>query len=137
MKYQKIEIDSHIGKRLSKETVVWLTTVSSDGTPQPNPVWFYWTGKRFIIYSSPSSAKVKNIHRNPKVSLNLEGAETLGGDVVVFKGEAQLKESSMVINPGYLRKYSAAAAKWGRTPEDIIAEFSVEIQIVPTKVRTY
>ena len=137
MKYQKIEIDSHIGKRLSKETVVWLTTVSSDGTPQPNPVWFYWTGKRFIIYSSPSSAKVKNIHRNPKVSLNLEGAETLGGDVIVFTGEAHPKQSCLAADPRYIRKYSAAAAKRGRTPEDLIAEYSVEIQVVPTKVRIY
>jgi len=137
VKNQGVEIGSHVAERLTEETVIWLTTVSSDGTPQPNPVWFYWTGNTFIIYSSPSSAKLKNIYQNPKVSLNFEGAETLGGDVIVFTGEAHPKQSCLAADPRYIRKYSAAAAKRGRTPEDLIAEYSVEIQVVPTKVRIY
>jgi hypothetical protein len=32
------EFGQHVAKRLVKEQVIWLTTVSSDGTPQPNPV---------------------------------------------------------------------------------------------------
>jgi PPOX class probable F420-dependent enzyme len=72
VKKQMVEIDSHVAERLLDEKVIWLTTVSPDGTPQPNPFWFNWNGNSFIIYSSPSSAKLKNISRNPKVSLNFE-----------------------------------------------------------------
>jgi len=136
VKTQIVEIDSHVAERLIDEKVIWLTTVSSDGTPQPNPVWFYWTGNSFVIYSSPSSAKLKNIAQNPKVSLNFEGAEILGGDVVVFNSEASVNQQCVAVDPGYTKKYLAAVAEWGRTPEDLFAEYSVEIHIVPTKIRS-
>jgi PPOX class probable F420-dependent enzyme len=110
--------------------------VSSDGTPHPNPVWFYWDGNNFVIYTPPSSAKVKNIARNAKVSLNLAGSEPLGGDVVIFTGEAHIREHVTGADPGYIKKYLPAAKEWGRTPEDMLAEYSVEIRIEPTKLRT-
>jgi PPOX class probable F420-dependent enzyme len=131
-----LEINPHILKRLEEEPVIWLTTVSSDGSPKPNPVWFYWTGSSFVIYTPPSSAKVKNIARNAKVSLNLSGTEALGGDVVIFAGEAHTREHITVADPGYVKKYLAAAQVWGRTPEDMLEEYSVEIRITPTKLRT-
>ena len=130
-----IEINSHVAERLNNEKVIWLTTVGSNGTPQPNPVWFYWTGRIFIIYTPTSSAKLKNIARNPKVSLNFEGAEILGGDVIVFTGEASVNHNCVEADPGYTKKYIAIAAEWGRTPEDLIAEYSVEVRIKPSKIR--
>lgn len=136
MNKPNIEINPHILKRLEEELVIWLTTVSSDGTPKPNPVWFHWDGNSFVIYTPPSSAKVKNIARNPRVSLNLVGSEALGGDVVIFTGEAYTKEHVTIADPGYVKKYMAAAQEWGRTPEDMLAEYSVEIRILPTKLRT-
>jgi PPOX class probable F420-dependent enzyme len=136
MSTQNIQINPHISKRLQEELVIWLTTVSSDGAPNPNPVWFYWDGTSFLIYTPPASAKLKNIAQNAKVSLNLSGSEPLGGDVVIFKGEAHTREHVTSPDPGYLKKYLPAVEVWGRTPEDMLAEYSVEIRIVPTKLRT-
>jgi len=136
MNKPNIEINSHILKRLEEELVIWLTTVSADGTPKPNPVWFYWDGNCFVIYTPPSSARLKNIARNARVSLNLVGSKALGGDVVIFTGEAHTKEHVTVADPGYVKKYLAAAKEWGRTPEDMLAEYSVEIRITPTNLRT-
>jgi PPOX class probable F420-dependent enzyme len=136
MNKPNIQINPHILKRLEEELVIWLTTVSSDGTPKPNPVWFHCDGNSFVIYTPPSSAKLKNIARNARVSLNLAGSEALGGDVVIFTGEAHTKQHVTDADPGYVRKYLAAAKKWGRTPEDMLAEYSVEIRIMPTKLRT-
>jgi PPOX class probable F420-dependent enzyme len=137
MNHTSLIIDPHIQKRLEDEKIVWLTTVNSSGTPQPNPVWFYWDGMQFIIYTPPASAKVKNIARNRMVSLNFEGAEIQGGDVVVFSGEANMHHNCLAAAPGYIQKYMPAANEWGRTPEDLIAEYSVEITIVPTRIRTF
>ena len=74
-------------KRLQTEHVIWLTTTSSDGTPQPNPVWFYWDGESILIYSQPASVKLGNIRRNPKVSLNFNADEE-GGSIIVLTGVA-------------------------------------------------
>jgi PPOX class probable F420-dependent enzyme len=131
------QITPHIAERLREEAVIWLTTVSSDGTPQPNPVWFYWDGAAFVIYTPPAAAKLKNIARNPRVSINFEGARALGGDVVVFTGEAVIDTSLSAPHPGYVAKYVAAAEEWGRTPEDLYAEYSVTLRMVPTKLRVF
>ena len=58
------------------------------GTPQPVPVWFLWDGDASILlYSRPDQPKLRNIGRNPRVSLHLDG-NGQGGDVVVCLGEA-------------------------------------------------
>jgi PPOX class probable F420-dependent enzyme len=137
MQELSFQITPHIARRLKEELVIWLTTVSGDGTPQPNPVWFYWDGSGFLIYTRPSSAKLKNIARNPRVSLNFEGAEALGGDVVVFTGEAKIEKSLPAPHPGYVAKYEATAAEWVRTPEDLYAEYSITLRVIPTKLRVF
>ncbi len=59
-------------RRLRTERIGWLTTVSADGTPQPNAVWFLWDGGTLLMYSIPKQAKLANIARNPHVALNLD-----------------------------------------------------------------
>lgn len=33
-----------VRRRLTEDTLVWLTTVSPSGRPAPRLVWFMWTG---------------------------------------------------------------------------------------------
>src|SRR5438045_8206452 len=98
-----------VARRLRDERIIWLTTVGADGTPQPNPVWFLWDGETdtFLIYSLPNAARVVNIRRNPRVSLNLDG-NGRGGDIVVITGEAHLRPDEPPADqiPDYVEKYS-------------------------------
>jgi PPOX class probable F420-dependent enzyme len=130
------QFGAHVARRLQTENVIWLTTTSKAGIPQPNPVWFYWDGETFLIYTEPTSAKLKNIHRNPNVSLNFEGADALGGDVVIFTGQASIEEHSDSPHPGYTEKYEGYAAELGYTLGDLYARYSVTIRIRPTRVRS-
>ena len=34
------ELGAKVTRRVEEQTLAWLTTVASDGTPQPDPVWF-------------------------------------------------------------------------------------------------
>ena len=130
------EFGQHVAARLAKEQVIWLTTVSMDGTPQPNPVWFYWDGESFLIYTPPTTSKLKNIARNPKVSLNFEGANALGGDIVVFTGLAAVEHNGSGPDPGYVKKYlQTATEEWGRTIDDLYEEYSVAIRVKPDRLR--
>ena len=132
------DLGKHVHERLLNENVIWLTTVSSDGTPQPNPVWFYWDGDCFIIYTPPNTAKLKNIDLNPGVSLHFEGATPLGGDVAVFIGNAEVDNSPLKPDPGYIKKYTKIATEeWGRTVDDLFEEYSSVIKIQPTKLRGF
>jgi PPOX class probable F420-dependent enzyme len=127
----------HIKKRLNDEKVIWLTTVAADGMPQPNPVWFLWDGVRFLIYTKPEASKLKNIARNPNVSLNLEGADVYGGDVVVFNGLASIEEHTPDPDPAYISKYEKTTKELGRDFSEVYKEYCITISIKPIKMRGF
>ena len=131
------EFGARVEKRLLEEQVIWLTTVSPSGIPQPNPVWFYWDGDTVLIYSQPDAYKVKNLINNPKVSLNFEGATEQGGDVIILAGEAVMEESVLKIDPAYEEKYHQAIIDFGETSEDLIASYDVAIRVRIEKVRGF
>src|SRR6202162_2938903 len=77
----------HVQSRLQKEIVIWLATSGAEGRPHAVPVWFWWDGKSFLIYSVPGQ-KVRDIGANPKVALHLHTGPA-GEDVVRIDGEAK------------------------------------------------
>ncbi|MFD9565354.1 pyridoxamine 5'-phosphate oxidase family protein [Streptomyces sp. NPDC059994] len=59
-------------QRLAEEKNVWLCTVRPDGSAHVTPVWFVHQSSQWWIGSDHSSVKVRNIHKEPRVSLALE-----------------------------------------------------------------
>jgi PPOX class probable F420-dependent enzyme len=135
-----IDLTSELGvrasKRLEEDYVVWLTTVSQDRTPQPNPVWFFWDGKSLLIYSQPSAHKVRNIIRNPRVSVNFQ-ANDEGGDVIVLTGNASIDKKPPPHDSKYVEKYRTHIPKIGLTPESLAATYSTLIRVSPTSLRGF
>ena len=112
------EFGQRVARRLRDETVGWLTTVGPDGTPQPSPIWFLWDGETVLMYSRPDTPKLRNIERNPRVALNLDG-DGRGGDIVILTGEARIDREAPAATdyPEYLEKYRQRFARNGMTPE--------------------
>lgn len=125
-----------VERRLREEPIIWLTTVSADGTPQPNPVWFLWDGSSILIYSLPDAARLPHIHHNPRVSLHFDG-NGRGGDIVVFAGEARISQDDPPADqlPVYVEKYRDFIARSFGTPEAFAAKYSVALRVTLTKVR--
>jgi PPOX class probable F420-dependent enzyme len=94
------------------------------------PVWFLWEGDSFLIYSRPETAKLRNIERNPRVALHLDG-NGRGGDVVVITGEASLSRSDPSADgvPAYAEKYAGAIERNGWTPRSFAEDYSVPIRV--------
>jgi len=85
------EIDSF----LSRPHIAKLATTNLDGSPQISPVWFYRQGNGFFISTYKDALKVKNIRRNPTVSLLIDssrGGLKLKG--VLMRGSATLIEGN-------------------------------------------
>jgi PPOX class probable F420-dependent enzyme len=127
---------AHAAKRLRTELIVWLTTVSRRGQPRSSPVWFWWDGDVFHLFSQPRKPKLRNISANPRVSLHLEGGRE-GDDIVVFEGRARiLRDGEPATSfPEYIGKYERLIASYGWTPEAFAADYAVPIVVRPARVR--
>ncbi|MCP9621074.1 TIGR03667 family PPOX class F420-dependent oxidoreductase [Nocardia otitidiscaviarum] len=132
------EFGKHVTERFRKDTVAWLTTVGSSGTPQPNPVWFLWDGTEFLIFSQPDQAKLRNIARNPRVSLHLNSTET-GGDVVILTGDARIDPEGATPPEivQYTRKYTGGLVDIGMTDEQFYSSYSVVVRVRPDRLRGF
>ncbi|NNH71813.1 TIGR03667 family PPOX class F420-dependent oxidoreductase [Nocardia uniformis] len=132
------EFGAHAAERLERETVAWLTTVGPSGTPQPNPVWFLWNGSEILLFSEPNQPKLRNIARNPRVSLNLNSTAS-GGEVLVLTGAARIDPTDP--NPDeiarYTAKYTEGLADLKMTAEQFYATYSQAVRITPDRLRGF
>lgn len=137
-----IDFTSKLGRKakrhLKQEYFIWLTTVDSNGTPQPRPVWFIWQDDSVLIYSQPSAFKLRHIINNANVSLHFNTADPKGEeDLVIFKGIARIDPNAKPANkiPAYLRKYREGIKGLKSEPEPFAKEYSTAIRIKLTSLR--
>ena len=130
------DFGARAARHLQDDQVVWLTTVGRDGTPQPSPVWFLLDGDTALIYSQPSTPKLRNIEQRPRISLHFNCTPS-GGDVVILNGDASVETSAAAANanPAYVDKYRDGMRGIGMTPEAFAQSFSVAIRVRPTSLR--
>ena len=130
------EFGQRAERRLREEWLIWLTTVDAEGTPRPIPVWFLWDGSESVlIYSRPSTPKLRAIARNPRVSLHLDG-NGKGGDIVVARGVAGISDDPPAHEiPDYVEKYRPRLEFNRWTPEEFASMYSVPIRIGLTRIR--
>jgi PPOX class probable F420-dependent enzyme len=130
------DFGARAARHLREDTVVWLTTVSPRGAPLPMPVWFIWDGDESVsVYSRPG-ARVRNLERNPHLSLNFAG-NGRGGDIVVLSGTAMLDRDGPGADQdaGYLAKYDEDIARIGHTPATFAQHYSVPVRIRLERLR--
>lgn len=134
------EFGARVARRLNQEGIVWLTTVRHDRTPQPSPVWFLWDGDTFLIYSQPTTQKLRNIAHSPTVALHLH-TDSGGGDVVIFTGDARIVDDAPPAHevPAFVAKYQETV-RAVQSPEDfarVMRDYTVAIRVTPTRLRGF
>jgi PPOX class probable F420-dependent enzyme len=127
---------AHAERRLRDEKIAWLTTVRRDGQPQSSPVWFLWRDGEIVLYSRPTTQKVRNVQANPKVAVHLRDVDE-GGDIISVEGLASIDErypqASAIVE--YVEKYRAMIAGLRMDPAGFAKAYSVPIRIRPTRMR--
>lgn len=133
------ELHGQAERRLREEYFVWLTTVGTDLTPQPRPVWFLWepASSTFLIYSQPDARKVKHIEKHPRVALHFNADATGDNSVLVFIGTARIDTAAPPPNEmsAYMEKYRQGITDINMTPESFTRGYSVAIRVAPSAVR--
>lgn len=130
------EFGRRVARRLNEERVIWLTTVDRNGTPQPRPVWFWWNGESFLMYSRPGMHKLEQLEIHSKAALHLD-SDGRGGDIVVFTGEAHVDPTSPPADkvPAYAEKYRSSFERIHMTVTEFAQTYSVAIRFYPAKLR--
>jgi PPOX class probable F420-dependent enzyme len=130
------EFGQRAARRLREDKLAWLTTVDAAGMPQPVPVWFLWDGDdSVLVYSQEAKPKLRNIERNPRVSLNLDG-NGQGGDIVVLLGEARVSDDPPSNElPEYVEKYRPLMDRNNWSPEEFARLYPVPLRIALRRVR--
>jgi PPOX class probable F420-dependent enzyme len=98
-----------------------LATRRPRGGPQLSPVWFQWDGEVVRVSTVRGTAKVRNIRRDPEVSLCVEDAK--GDSYVAVYGQASVIDGDAVREETFvlLRKYvteEEVAPFWERINRD-------------------
>jgi len=128
----------HAEQRLQSNRIAWLTTVGGDGRPYTVPVGFVWEGQTLLIFSQPKKQKLRNIRKNPRVTVALDETER-GQDVVIVEGTAELIDDPQISMkmPAYVEKYGASIESMGWTLESMAADYSQAIRVTPTKITVH
>ena len=128
--------DAHANVRLRREKIAWLTTVRRDGQPQSSPVWFLWRDGEIVVYSKPTTQKVRNVRASAKVAVHLRDVDE-GSDIVSIEGTAEIDESypSAAAIPDYVTKYRTMITNINMDPDSFAKSYSVPVRIRPTKIR--
>jgi len=132
----EVQPDKRTLQHLEKDMVVWLTTVGPGGQPHAVPVWFWWDGKQFLIYSIPGQ-KIRDIEANPNVELHLNTDR--GGDRVHrFEGRVEiLKDHPPAYRMSkYLAKYRDRIRSYGWTPKVFSERYHIALRVKPTRIRS-
>lgn len=115
-------------------------TVGRDGAPQLSPVWYIYEEGCFYIGITSDTAKYRNLRRDPRISLCIDGGRE---DVrtVMVAGRAELYEKThplqvamrwrlithYIADPEEARRYAESSKDWDAvlvvvTPDKLITQ---------------
>lgn len=89
--------------------VAVLTTTNADGRPLQTPVWYLCRDGRIYIRTNSRSGKVRNIRRDPRVSLCVQDERPPYRGVTV-EGIAEVKPNEDDLSAAMSRHYLGAIA---------------------------
>lgn len=130
-KLSKEEINEILNK---KERWVTLSTMGPDGYPHSVPIGYFLVGEKIVLGCRDGTQKVKNIERNPRVSIlwqNGRGKDSLKG--ILFQGEARVVRDT---DERLELKREACRQRGVEAPSEV-STTSVYIEVTPVKTITW
>ena len=84
-----------IAAYLAEAHIAHLVTLRSNGRPHVAPVWYLEENGRAFVMADANAVKVRNIRRNPAVSLSI-ATDQRPLKYVVLTGDAQVADGDLV-----------------------------------------
>ena len=131
--------DASVQKFLAAKEIAVLATVQPDGSPLAMPMWFLPDPASLTMISVAGLQKVRNLRRDPRVSVVAEAGEG-GGDIrgVSVRGRAQFLEDGperRALAERFLARYHPRLERlWGGR---VMPPDRVMFRIAPEHVRAW
>jgi PPOX class probable F420-dependent enzyme len=91
--------DAEVGAFLREQRVVAVASNGRDGFPHLMPLWYTVRGERDVwVWTYAASQKVRNLERDPRATLSVEGGETyqeLRG--VMLRAQAEIERDRELV----------------------------------------
>jgi PPOX class probable F420-dependent enzyme len=130
--------DAHIEQFLASKAVVVLATTQADGSPLGVAMWFVHDADALTMVSVADTQKIRNLRRDPRVSVVAEAGT--GSDIVgvTIQGRAEFVGESVqrrgLVDRLLTKYHPHLETRWkGRTMPHDRAMF----RIVPTRVTSW
>jgi PPOX class probable F420-dependent enzyme len=111
-----------------------VATLQPDGMPQLTPNWYWWDGKRFWISTLDWTIKVRNLKRDPRITLCIDAGGRRENYVQVFGTaeviEGDVKETTLDLIRKYEPTEEASQRHWEEIKKD-----RVLIAVTPTRMQ--
>lgn len=99
-----------------------VVTIQPDGYPQATPNWYRWDGSSFWVSTLDWTIKVRNVRRDPRVTLCIDSGVGRGDYVQVFGRcdlvEGDVRDETLELIRKYRSTEEAVLAHWERIHED-------------------
>ena len=89
------DLHSEAWKLIESDRLAHMVTVNPDGSPQVSCIWVGLDGDEIVSGHLPRNQKVKNVERNPRVAISIEGAglsEAGLREHLVVRGTARVQQ---------------------------------------------
>jgi len=127
--------DPHAQKFLASKQTVVLATVQADGAPLAMAMWLLHDPTSLTMISEANTQKVRNLRRDPRVSVVAEAVEPIRG--VAMQGRVEFLDDGperRALVDRFHAKYPGLAGLWkGRA----MPANRVMFRIVPASVRAW
>ena len=100
--------DPKVQRFLATKTVAVLATVQPDGAPLAMAMWFLHDPASLTMISVANLQKVRNLRRDPRVSVVMEAADDAGIRGVTIQGRAEFLDDTperRALVDRFLKKY--------------------------------
>ena len=89
------DLHSEARKLIESDRLAHMVTVNQDGSPQVSCIWVGLDGDEIVSGHLPRNQKVKNVERDPRVAISIEGAglsEAGLREHLVVRGTARVQQ---------------------------------------------
>ena len=124
-----------IAEFLERPLVAVMVTLRADGSPHAIPIWYEYRDGEFIVFTSDTFVRVKNLRRDSRAAITVSNHEApymyVSAEGPVSITSEAVAETGLSIARRYMGE------RGDRFLEEVLDEHSVLLRLTPERILTW